>query len=946
MSDPRLISPMLDNFIMGEAVSNHHGVQCCPAMEKETDDKYIVKIISVPANPAQMDALLLSGAYENEAAALAYYKDVADGILAEVDILRKLSEQEGFIPFDSCQMEPMESGKGYDIYLLSRYKRPLDKHFKRHNFTHLDALNLGLDLCAALGVCRRSGYLYVDLKPGNVYVTENLQYRIGDLGFVPLNSLKYTSLPEKYRSEYTPAEIDDAYASLNTTMDIYAVGLILYQAYNDGALPFHDDILPGDRLPAPMFADYEMSEIILKACDPNPDARWQDPMQLGQAIVSYMQRNGAKDTPIIPVPEPAEEETPESVPEIPAVDNTEEAQVQASFVEDEFGNITFLSDVDYAEAGLTEDDEDYEALSGEVSDILNQADELATISVPEPVVVPDHIDLPEPDPIEPEPEPEPEEPAAVEEVPEQPTPEETPAEEVEEAPESTDIKKSHWLRNCVTVLILAAIVAGGIWFYRQYYLLPIHSIRVEGSESSLTVHIDTEIDESLLEVVCIDTYGNQIPAPVINGKAEFTGLLPNTAYNIKVTADGFHRLIGSTTTAYSTPIQTNIVQFDAITGVSDGSVILSFTVEGPDCDQWKVHYFADGEAERSATFNSHMVSLSDLTIGKEYTFRLVPGKDLFLSGLEEIKFTARKLVRAENLEIVSCVDNTLVAKWNAPEGADVSGWTVSCTGANYNQTVTTTDTTVTFRDLDHTAAYTVEVKASYMSLGEKAVVSANSVTVMNFNADTSNPAAIILSWEPSQIIPADGWVLHYSIAGIDVEETIPCDQNTVAISPVIPNATYRVWLTDTSGNVLLSSRHTVTSQAPSNFNAEFDEFQITKDDLEFLMCKLEEKPDWKDFDPAELNYTTTFATGETASLLATIKKENSDSTQGISLMYVLRNQDGTLMNVTIINTTWKDMWHGDYCLLSLPIMPSDTGSYIIEVYFNGGLAVSNTLAIA
>jgi hypothetical protein len=60
----------------------------------------------------------------------------------------------------------MESGKGFEIYLLSKYKRTLQKHFKKHIFSHLDALNLGLDLCAALSVCRRNGYVYANDKPG------------------------------------------------------------------------------------------------------------------------------------------------------------------------------------------------------------------------------------------------------------------------------------------------------------------------------------------------------------------------------------------------------------------------------------------------------------------------------------------------------------------------------------------------------------------------------------------------------------------------------------------------------------------------------------------------------------------------------------------------------------------------------------------------------------
>ena len=44
MSEPKLISPMLDNFDMGDPISQHDGIRCCPAMKKESDEKYIVNL--------------------------------------------------------------------------------------------------------------------------------------------------------------------------------------------------------------------------------------------------------------------------------------------------------------------------------------------------------------------------------------------------------------------------------------------------------------------------------------------------------------------------------------------------------------------------------------------------------------------------------------------------------------------------------------------------------------------------------------------------------------------------------------------------------------------------------------------------------------------------------------------------------------------------------------
>ena len=303
LSEPRLISPLLDGFVMGDPISNHDGVRSCPAMELETDKKYIVKIVSLPASQAKMAALILAGAFANREAALDYFKELADGVLEETELLQRLSKYDGFVSFENWQLVPMEDDEsGYDIYLLSEYRPTLENVLRNNEMTHLQAVNLGLDLCAALSVARRYGYLYANLRPSNIYVCNEREFRIGDLGFLNMDSLPYASLPDKYRSDYTPPEISDAYAALNSTMDTYAVGLLLYQAYNDGKLP-----PVGMSLDAPLHADLALSEIILKACAINPEDRWQDPVQMGQALANYLQSNVVNDTPIVPPPEEDEE---------------------------------------------------------------------------------------------------------------------------------------------------------------------------------------------------------------------------------------------------------------------------------------------------------------------------------------------------------------------------------------------------------------------------------------------------------------------------------------------------------------------------------------------------------------------------------------------------------------------------------------------------------------
>ena len=976
MSEPKRVSPLLDGLIMGEPINEHHGIFCCPAIKEDTDEKYIVKIISVPASPAQMDALLLSGAYPDEESALAYYKDVANEIIAEIDIQKRLSEQEGYTPYDAWQLEPKEDGKGYDIYLLRTYNRTLETHFKRHVFTHLDALNLGLDLCAAMSVSRRSGYLYVGLKPGNIFVTDQLQYKVGGLGFVKLDSLKYMSLPEKSRSIYTPAEINDAYAALNTTIDTYAIGLILYQAYNNGELPFNDDISPGDKLPAPLYADYEMTEIILKACDPDPAERWQEPVQMGQAIVEYMQRNGALDTPIVPAPAAAELDTEEdnsdqaegdavSIDE-PACENTgteteespsgenavTEKNEEDSLVDDKLVAVPSLSDITIEDLDLTDEEAVYEELTGEVTEILNQADELATLSVPEPVSVPDYIELPELEPIEIETESNEEAEVQDDSVENAETSAEEDGESMEdedEDDESSDeeVKKRHWFRNTIIALIVASLLAVGYFLYKQFFVIVVDSVTLDGTKDALVVNIKTEDNASVLQVICVDTYGNQIPASVIDGKATFKELPPNTAYNIKVVANGYRKVTGVGALTYSTPVQTNIVHFDAITGATDGSVILNFTIDGPDSDEWSVYYSTNGEEERSAEVLAHRATISDLTIGKEYNFRLVPKDELYITGQSEILYTARKVIKAENMAIVSCLNNELVVQWATPAGEKVNAWQVSCSGGSYNQTATVTENTVTFKNLDHTSNFVVEVKAENMSEGVKKDIPANSVTVTDMKADIGKSNTLKVTWNTSQPIPSEGWKLHYAVVGVEQKKTIECDKNEAVISSVIPNVAYRIWLTDSKDVPLLSPYFEVKTGEPTDYSQKVGSNVLKREDLKFNMCKTASLEKWDGKKISDIKLESTFAVGESGSFVIELKKNYLTFTgDSVEILFIVRNTDSTPVLLSTTTTTLATMWKNDYCKLQMPPLPTTAGTYTIDVYFNGGLAATQQFKIA
>lgn len=996
MSEIKFISPLLDNFDVGGPISEHDGVRCYPAMSKHSDEKYIVKTISIPASQTQLDALLLTGAYPNESAALTYFKELADGTVAEYELLQRLSQLDGFLSGEGCQVVSMDDRVGCLVYILTPYRRSLSKHQQRQPVTHLSAVNLGLDLCAALAVCRQAGYLYVDLKPSNIFVTEDRGYRIGDLGFIPMSSLKYASLPAKYHSAYTAPEVSDAFAPLNATLDIYAVGLILYQAYNGGELPTPAE--DGKPFAAPQYADYEMAEIILKACDPDPDKRWQNPVEMGQALVSYMQRNGANDVPIVvpSVPEPSQEvqitadpmevsaEPAEETPAVtepteePAVDEqikpAEQALDEAAgeisevteaapepvaeslYQDDDFENLSFLDELSGDETAPenTVEDVSYDDVSDDISEMLSHIDELTAHPIPDPVVAPEPIDVPMPEPIVPEPEaPSSEEnglpsvadiAAGIENLISDEESVESPVAllEEEQEPEAAPIVEDksstkrrsagNLLRNIIIILLVAIIGVAGYLYYRYVYLLNIDSVTVEGNEVNMVVSVDSQVDESLLSVVCSDSHGKQLSAPVVDGKATFANLTPDTAYNIKILVDGFHRLTGDISASYSTPALTNVVQFNAVTGPESGSVILGFTVEGPDSGQWSVAYSAEGEAEKTVELLSHMTTLTGLTIGKEYTFTLIPGEDMYVTGMTEIRFTASDLIYAQDLMILSLVDGKLTASWNAPEGVDVANWTVRCyDNKDYNETIITSDTLISFEGVDPANSFTVEVTAAGMSVSERAYVAENAITVTDFTVDTSNSTKLTINWKSSQEVPEGGWILLYSVDGSETQGSVTTNSNSAVISPMVPDAVYTFTLQDPNGTTVLTGE--LSCKTPKA--VDFSGYGITPAHITYRMCHRPEKEKWTRYDLSDSDFTTEFEVGEEVSLLVKLSRRYAVYDDDITSLYVIRDETGKVVTYSHYTRTWDEMWYQYYCEMNVPKVPTTPGNYTMTIYYNG-----------
>ena len=532
--------------------------------------------------------------------------------------------------------------------------------------------------------------------------------------------------------------------------------------------------------------------------------------------------------------------------------------------------------------------------------------------IPEPVVVPE-IKLP------------------VEEEPE--TVEETPAAEDTDSDEEDEIplpipempKKKRGKKiivSLIALLLLAALGCGGKYYYDNYYLVPVNSIVLNGDADEITAQVDVAFDEAMLTAVCTDTYGNTVTAPVQQGVAQFTGLKAGTQYTVTLTVDGFYKLCGNNSASFTTAGQTTIVSISAVTGPENGSVILSFTVDGTDPENWTVEYTADGEEEaQTLDFTGHVVTITGLKVDTNYTFKLRPteASEVAVVGTDTMGFTTSKLIQAQNVSIAAFLDGVMNIRWDAPADSQVAEWTVRCTdGGDYDQTLVVADCTAQFSGVEEGKTYTVEILAQGMTQSVRAELSLKQTTVSNVSCTPMGTSALRVTWEYEGEAPENRWTVTYSINGGEAK-TIISNTNVADLSPLIPGASYEVSVAGMSA----------TYQAPAA--DRFEAFGISADDITGSLCVTPGTSNW-DHSHVE-TYTKDFSAGKSVSAVVYIntKVEEFESAD-VDVLYIIRDSKGKVIPelASVKTMNWATMWKDRYFYLTVPKAPGEAGAYTLH----------------
>ena len=258
-------------------------------------EKAALKVISIPQNDSDIEEMFGDG-YDEESITSTFHAHLKS-IVAEYSLMRKMKDSSNIVSCDDVRYVQHADGVGWNIYIKMELLIPLIKALPATVSEEL-VIKIAKDICAALELCSKHNIVHRDIKPQNIFVSENGDYKLGDFGIAKtvertmggtkIGTYKYMA-PEVYNNK-----------PYNTTADVYSLGLVLYWLLNERRMPFMP--LPpaklsaamdeearyrrfsGEKIPAPENGSKELQAIVLKACAFDPKDRYQSADEMTQAL--------------------------------------------------------------------------------------------------------------------------------------------------------------------------------------------------------------------------------------------------------------------------------------------------------------------------------------------------------------------------------------------------------------------------------------------------------------------------------------------------------------------------------------------------------------------------------------------------------------------------------------------------------------------------------------
>lgn len=263
-----------------------------------------IKVIRIPSDEAELDKVKSSFGLDDEELRDYFYPQL-DKLKKEIELMMKLDDINIVKIHDFEIKESLDSKIGWYILIRMELLECLEKYVKNNDMTVADVVSIGEDILSCLETCEENNIIHRDIKPANLFRNEKGVYKLGDFGIAKDVSASVGSLSYKGTENYMAPEVYMG-KRYNSTIDIYALGIVLYKLLNRNRLPFMSQEKltsasiekafqkrnTGEPLPKPMQASEAIYEVIKKMCAYRPEDRFQTATEAKKALTEYKRTDG------------------------------------------------------------------------------------------------------------------------------------------------------------------------------------------------------------------------------------------------------------------------------------------------------------------------------------------------------------------------------------------------------------------------------------------------------------------------------------------------------------------------------------------------------------------------------------------------------------------------------------------------------------------------------